>query len=134
MLAFCLLTLAVSLLSGVIAVPTPSGSLKAVEQCDGGEVQCCLTVQDPKTLNWEAQLILGLVEADLGRTSGLIGTHCTGINALALEGSSQWCVGLTLYLLLRLHLAELPSKVTCRRSAARTPPSVSSLPVDECRL
>jgi Fungal hydrophobin len=92
MLALSLLTVATTLLSRALAIPTPPAALNAIGQCEGGEVKCCLAVNDPGSLDRETQLILGLVEADVGSTGGLVGTHCTGMNVLAAENGSDWCV------------------------------------------
>ncbi|KAH6890149.1 fungal hydrophobin-domain-containing protein [Coprinopsis sp. MPI-PUGE-AT-0042] len=84
-----LFAFAVTLLSGAIAIPTPSEPPKALGRCNGGELQCCFKAQDPHSLDWEARMIASLVKADVGSASGLVGTHCTGINSLAVDSGSE---------------------------------------------
>ncbi|EAU80707.1 hydrophobin-251 [Coprinopsis cinerea okayama7 len=78
--------LAFTLVSAVVA-----GGHKNVDyqQCNGGKIQCCNSVQDSKSLDQSLTKLLGLLKVDVKQITGQVGTGCTSLNVLGVGGGSS---------------------------------------------
>ncbi|EAU80639.1 hypothetical protein CC1G_10206 [Coprinopsis cinerea okayama7 len=78
--------LAFTLVSAVVA-----GGPKSVEyeQCNGGEIQCCNSVQQSNSLDSSLTKLLGLLKVDIKQITGQVGVGCTAVNVLGVGGGSS---------------------------------------------
>ncbi|KAH6919161.1 fungal hydrophobin-domain-containing protein [Coprinopsis sp. MPI-PUGE-AT-0042] len=84
----CLSTVVVAftLFAGALAGPTKI----EYEQCDGGIVRCCESIQDTKNLIQEHKgLIATLFEVGVKQVTGGLGLECSAVDVLAAGGSSS---------------------------------------------
>jgi Fungal hydrophobin len=88
--------LALTLVAGVLAAPTPSGSEVEYEQCNGGTVQCCNSTEDSKHLSQKATGLLALLGIDVSEITASVGLQCTSINVLSITAGQSWYVVLTI--------------------------------------
>ncbi|EAU81875.2 hypothetical protein CC1G_06086 [Coprinopsis cinerea okayama7 len=86
---FARLTSTLFALAAVSAVFAAPGA--TTEQCNGGEVQCCNSVQDANNLDSSVKkIITGLLHLDLKQITGQVGVTCTSVNVLGIGGGSSW--------------------------------------------
>ncbi|KAG2021026.1 hydrophobin-251 [Coprinopsis cinerea AmutBmut pab1-1] len=85
---FARLTSTLFALAAVSAVFAAPGA--TTEQCNGGEVQCCNSVQDANNLDSSVKkIITGLLHLDLKQITGQVGVTCTSVNVLGIGGGSS---------------------------------------------
>ncbi|KAH6919136.1 hydrophobin-251 [Coprinopsis sp. MPI-PUGE-AT-0042] len=78
--------LAFTLFAGALAGPTKI----EYEQCNGGIVGCCDSIQDTKNLNQQQKgLLANLLEIDVNQLTGIVGVECSGVNVLAVGGGNS---------------------------------------------
>ena len=82
--------LALAFVSGVIAGGHPSEV--EYEQCNGGTVQCCNSVQDSKNMDQSVEKVITGLGINVNQLTGMVGVSCTGVNVLAVGGGSSWFV------------------------------------------
>ncbi|TFK22675.1 fungal hydrophobin [Coprinopsis marcescibilis] len=79
---------ALALAGSAIAAPTDTTTTN-FSQCNGGEVQCCNSVQNSNKLSLPMHGLLGVLGVDVSQLSGLVGASCTGVNAIGLGGGAS---------------------------------------------
>ncbi|TFK28605.1 hydrophobin-315 [Coprinopsis marcescibilis] len=81
---------ALALVGAASAAPHGSESSTTYSQCNGGEVQCCNTVQESNSLSAPLKSLLSVLEIDITQLTGQVGASCTGVNVIGL-GASPSC-------------------------------------------
>ncbi|RXW17017.1 hypothetical protein EST38_g8829 [Candolleomyces aberdarensis] len=72
------------------AAPAPGGHGGSVDQCNGGQVSCCNQVSEVSSVDKSTSILLSLIGVDVGSLTGLVGSNCSPISALAI-GSGASC-------------------------------------------
>ena len=67
----------------VFAAAAPANS-----QCNAGQTYCCNETQDVKHTDQRTSLMMSLVGIDASTLTGVVGTNCSPISALAIAGNS----------------------------------------------
>ncbi|TFK22686.1 fungal hydrophobin [Coprinopsis marcescibilis] len=71
------------------ALAAPGGNTETeFEQCNGGKVQCCNSVQEANSLSAPMKALLGVLKVDVTQLTGQVGVTCTGVNVIGLGGPS----------------------------------------------
>ncbi|TFK17393.1 fungal hydrophobin, partial [Coprinopsis marcescibilis] len=73
----------------VVAAPGGPSSTE-FSQCNGGQVQCCNSVQQADNLSAPIAGLLGVLGVKVAQLTGQVGVTCTGVNVIGL-GASPSC-------------------------------------------
>ncbi|TFK24615.1 hydrophobin-315 [Coprinopsis marcescibilis] len=81
---------AASVFAGALAAPSGTKYQVESEQCNGGQVQCCNSVQQANNLDYYTGALLGLLQIDVKQLTGSVGATCTALNVVGV-GASAAC-------------------------------------------
>ncbi|TFK22677.1 fungal hydrophobin [Coprinopsis marcescibilis] len=81
--------LALAFAGAALAAPHGDEHSTTYSQCNGGQVQCCNSVQESNALDAPLKGVLGVLNVDITQLTGQVGVTCTGVNVIGLGGSTS---------------------------------------------